>query len=150
MCKEEPNLRIAIGTTVDEPTEIRSSYDKAKLTLAMIPALRQQVMAYSDLGIYKMLYEIKDKELADEFIDEILGKLIRYDKKNHSDYMTVLESFMKNECMVSQTAEAMFFHRNTIKYKLAAIHEILGYDVTLNENRFKIMMAFYLIKIRKN
>lgn len=28
--------------------------------------------------------------------------------------------------------------------------EILGYDITLNENRFKIMMAFYLIKIRKN
>ncbi|MBQ0018186.1 MAG: helix-turn-helix domain-containing protein [Clostridiales bacterium] len=64
--------------------------------------------------------------------------------------MAVLESFMANECLVTQTADDMFFHRNTIKYKLAAIRDILGYDITLNENRFRIMMAFYLMRIRKN
>ena len=97
-----------------------------------------------------MLYEVKDNVMADEFVDETLGKLIKYDKENHSDYIMVLESFIRNECMVSQTAEDLFFHRNTIKYKLSAIHDILGYDISLNENRFKIMMAFYLMKIREN
>lgn len=144
---EKTKARIAIGTTVNNPCDIRNSYDKAKMTFCMMPALKQKCMAYSDLGIYKMLYEVKDKTVANEFIDETLGKLIRYDKENKSDYMAVLESFMNNECLVSQTADELFFHRNTIKYKLAAIRDILGYDIMLNENRFKIMMAFYLMKV---
>ena len=148
MSEENGKIKIAIGATVDDPRDIRASYDKAKMAFCMMPALRQRIMAYSDLGIYKMLYEIKDNSAADEFIDETLGKLIRYDKENRTDYMTVLESFMNNECMVSQTADDMFFHRNTIKYKLAAIRDVLGYDMTLNANRFKIMMAFYLMKVK--
>ena len=148
MSEERTNLRIAIGSTVDDPGEIRSSYDKAKMAFNMMPALKQRVMAYSDLGIYKMLYSIKDDSVAEEFIEETLGKLIKYDKDNKSDYMSVLESFMFNECLVSQTADDLFFHRNTIKYKLSAIRDILGYDVTLNENRFRIMMALNLMKIK--
>lgn len=143
-------MTIAIGETVESPREISSSYDKAKMAFCMMPALRQRAMAYSDLGIYKLLYSIRDSSSADEFIEETLGKLIKHDKKNRSDYMAVLESFIANECLVTQTADDMFFHRNTIKYKLSAIRDILGYDIMLNENRFRIMMAFYLMRIRKN
>lgn len=139
-----------IAETMGISEGIRNSYDKAKITFCMLPALEQRLLAYSDLGIYKMLYEIRNNVIADEFIEETLGKLIRYDEENTSDYMSVLESFMNNECMVSQTAEDMFFHRNTIKYKLAIIRDVLGYDVTMNENRFKIMMAFYLMKMKNS
>ncbi|MBQ0040856.1 MAG: helix-turn-helix domain-containing protein [Clostridiales bacterium] len=149
MSEEKTKLRIAIGSTVEEARDIRSSYDKAKMAFCMMSALRQRVLAYSNLGIYKMLYEMKDSSVADEFVEETLGKLVRYDREHKTDYMAVLESFMNNECLVSQTADAMFFHRNTIKYKLAAIRDVLGYDVTLNENRFKIMMAFYLVRCQR-
>ena len=39
------------------------------------------------------------------------------------------------------------FHKNTLKYKLAKIREILGYDITINENRMNIMLAFRIRKL---
>ena len=44
--------------------------------------------------------------------------------------------------------ESIYVDKNTLKYKLAKIREILGYDITTNENRMNIMLAMKIRKLR--
>ena len=74
----------------------------------------------------------------------LLGALIQYDARNHTDYLDVLRRYLLTECSIQQTAEQMQVHRNTINYKLRQIREILQTDLN-QEARVKIYLA-YLIR----
>ena len=74
----------------------------------------------------------------------MLGALVKYDARNHTDYLEVLYRYLSAECSVQQTAEQMQVHRNTINYKLRQIREILQTDLG-QEARVQIHLA-YLIR----
>ena len=52
-----------------------------------------------------------------------------------------MEKYLPFTCHLANTAEALFFHKNTLKYKMNKIREILGCDILSNQNRIKIMTA---------
>ena len=72
-----------------------------------------------------------------------------YDRKNNTDYMSILQAFFENECSVIHTAQAIYCHKNTLTYKINKIRELLNCDIMSNENRTRIMLALYFIKMRK-
>ena len=144
-----PALRVGIGSLETEVTKIYQSYSNAmtayQLTNTILP---ESLLCYDELGIYQLLCNLKNPEtLCNSFVQHTLGKLISYDQENHSSYMKVLQDFFDNDCSIVQTAEATFFHQNTLKYKIKHIKEILGYDITTNENRTKIMLALSIMKL---
>ena len=99
--------------------------------------------------MYQILTSVTDSEtLYPAFIQNTLGKLIAYDQEHKTSYMQVLKDFFANNCSITQTADATFFHQNTLKYKIKNIKEILGYDITTNENRVKIMISLYLLELK--
>ena len=61
--------------------------------------------------------------------------------------MDILALYFENNCSITQTADATFYHQNTLKYKVKAIKEILGYDITTNENRVKIIISLSILKL---
>ena len=106
-------------------------------------------MDYDGLGIYKLLSDVKDPSVYPAFVDETLGALFRYDEENQTDYAGILKTYFENECSGIRTAEILYFHKNTMTGKLNKIKEILGYDISKNEYRTRIMMAFYILNMGK-
>ncbi len=104
-------------------------------------------MSYEELGIYKLLADIKEPGVYREFVEETLGPLMQHDKKKHTQYMKILETFFENDCSVLRASKALYCHKNTLNYKMNAIREILDYDIMSNENRVRIMMSFYILKL---
>lgn len=148
MCQEDENIYMGIGTTVQNMNEISKSYQRAatayKLTKHSIP---QNVISYSELGIYKILTDQKEEEIYPEFVEETLGNLIKYDQENDTDYLKILMAYFENECSIINTARSLYCHKNTMTYKINKIKEILGYEILDNENRMKIMIAIYIMKL---
>ena len=102
---------------------------------------------YDELGIYKILTDIKDPGIYPDFVEEVLGKLVVYDKEQGTDYMKILRAYFENDCSTICTAKALYCHKNTLTYKLNTIKEVLGYDILNNENRVRIMVAFYILQL---
>lgn len=119
-------------------------YLQAKAAGAVCRIRKKQVLGYSDLGIYRLLFGVKDRRILEQFMESVLGALIQYDARNHTDYLDVLRRYLLTECSIQQTAEQMQVHRNTINYKLRQIREILQTDLN-QEARVKIYLA-YLIR----
>lgn len=148
MCEQDENLYIGMGTTVGRVRDIYKSYRTAltayKLTKTTIPS---NYLVYDELGIYKVLTDRKEKEIYSDFVEEVLGKLFDFDKRHHTEYTRILEVYFQHECSTLETARAMYCHKNTMTYKLNKIKEIMGCDILTNENRVKIMIAFYIHRL---
>ncbi len=147
-CKKDPNIYVGIGTTAKQIQNIHNSYENAytayRLTKTTIP---KNMLCYDELGIYKLLADVKEPEIYPAFVMETLGALILHDQEKGTEYMKVLKSFFDNDCSIIQTSKALYCHKNTLNYKMNAIKEILGYNIMSNENRTKIMMAFYILNL---
>lgn len=148
ICGKDSNVYVGIGTTVGQIQDIHNSYENAYtaylLTKTTIP---KNFLCYEELGIYKLLADVKEPGIYPEFVEETLGPLIEYDRKKNTKYMKILEVFFENDCCILQTSKALYCHKNTLNYKMNAIKEILDYDIMSNENRVRIMMSFYILNL---
>jgi len=148
LCGKDPNIYVGIGPVAKQMKDIHISYEKAytayRLTKTAIP---KNILIYEDLGVYKILADVKEPQVCQVFLREVLGSLMDYDKKNGTDYMRILEVYFENECSILYAAKALYCHKNTLAYKMNKIKEVMGYDILSNENRTKIMLAFYITKL---
>lgn len=101
-------------------------------------------MFYSELGIYRLLMGIDDREIMTEYYSHTLKPLLDYDAVNNSDLCGTLRCYLHNNGSVKETADELFVHRNTINYKLNKIEELLNIEVSSVAARTELMMAFYL------
>lgn len=149
--KQHPSIAFHIGTLENSLNDIHLSHKNAWITYRVRKNITSNsVLSYNEIGIYQLLVHIEKSDvLFPSFVEETLGKLISYDAKNRTDYMDILKLYFDNNCSISQTADESFYHQNTLKYKIKAIKEILGYDITTNENRVRIMMSLYILKLQE-
>lgn len=148
ICRNDSNVYAGIGTVADGIRDIHRSHENAytayRLTKTAIP---RNLLSYDRLGIYKILADVKEAAIYPEFVNETVGELMKYDMENHTDYMEILEAYFENECSIIHTAQALYCHKNTLSYKLDKVKKILGYDILKNENRVRIMVAIYILRL---
>ena len=102
---------------------------------------------YNELGIYKLLLSMEDTETMQEYYRENLGRLEEYDHINETDYFYFLKQYFELGCSVQDIAAKMYIHRNSVTYKLHKIEEILGMDISRQENRTILMVGFMIKEI---
>lgn len=104
---------------------------------------------YSKLGLYKILLSIKDKELIRAFVEDTIGKLLRYDEINNSNLEEVLRIYLRSNGSVKETAEKLFIHRNTVNYKINKVNKILQINLSDYEECSLVILALKLYDILK-
>lgn len=146
--RNRDDIRIGIGSCQNQIQNLSLSFAHARATYYLTKQKKMpNIVSYRNIGVYRLLTNIKDEMLYHEFLEDVLGNLIEYDQKNHTKYVELLETFFENECNAKLTSEASFCHKNTLYNKLEKIESILGFDITSNESRLKIMLAFYILKM---
>lgn len=142
---------VGIGNTVESLSGISNSYIQALKTIDLNKKLNifNKIVDYRELGIYKILLAVKGDTLAD-YYNSTLGKLEEYDKKNHTNLLAVLQIYMKNNGSLNETSEELFFHRNTVNYKVRKIEQILNLDLSNIESRALIYIALEVKNIIGN
>ena len=66
---------------------------------------------------------------------------MRYDATHGTDLVHTLEVFFEQNANASQTARALYVHRNTLNYRLQRIVEISGLDLNDAEARLAFQLA---------
>lgn len=149
ICKVDSKVYAGIGMEVPRLQGLQEGYEHAMTAYQLTnTAISTNILVYEELGMYKILSDLKHPRLGELFVREVLGPLLDYDRQNGTDYMEILEAFFENDCSILYTSRAIYCHKNTLNYKMNKIKEILGYDIMSNENRTRIMVALYFMKIR--
>lgn len=149
ICGLDQQVYVGIGTEVSRLQELQESYEHAMTAYQLTKtAIETNILVYEELGVYKLLSDLRHPELGESFIKEVLGALIQYDERNGTDYIEILKAFFENDCSILHTSQSIYCHKNTLNYKMNKVKEILGYDIMSNENRARIMVALYFMKMR--
>ena len=140
---------VGIGRCNPNAQNIGKSYRQACQVLKLQKNMHNDkgVVAYQDLGIYKLLMDIENQDVINEYYAETIQRLVEYDKLNQTNYCDVLQCYLEHSGSVKETAEAMFVHRNTINYKINKIEEMLNCDLSQLDTRLLYSIAFMLKKI---
>lgn len=133
LCARYPHagLRLGIGRVCGPEGSVRVSYADAGKALALLSgsSFHGNTLRYSQLGIYKLFFEIQDREEIRRYYMENLECLIEADRKNGSDLVGTLRSYLYNNCNLLRTSQAFYIHRNTLIYRLNTIRGLLGRDL---------------------
>lgn len=142
------NVRIAYGTIVSEIKEVSRSYKEAKMALDVGKIFfgERNVIAYSELGIGRLIYQLPIP-LCKMFIKEI------FDGKSPDDFdeetLTTINKFFENSLNVSETSRQLFIHRNTLVYRLDKLQKSTGLDLRVFEDAITFKIALMVVKYMK-
>ncbi len=140
--QEYPNTpaRGGAGLPVSDLSNWRDSFRQAGQALEMARRLKERKTLYfPDLSVNRLLLQLENHSELAAFKDEILGALLAYD--NSEQLVQTLEAFFENNGNLSQAAETLFVHRNTLIYRMERIAEISGLDIDHTETRLAIQLA---------
>jgi len=142
---------VGLGEIYSSFKDIHKSYQEAKTAIAISRILgeRNFVKRFQELGVFRLLYR-HDMQVLRDFYLETLGKIIEYDKDNKGDLIQTLEALFDNNMDWKKTAEKLFLHVNTLRYRIRKIEELLRIDLNKLENQSNLFIALKIRALLKN
>ncbi len=139
------NVKIAYGTSVGEIKEVSRSYKEAKMALDVgkIFFADRDVIAYSELGIGRLIYQLPIP-LCKMFIKEIFGG--KSPDEFDEETLTTINKFFENSLNVSETSRQLFIHRNTLVYRLDKLQKTTGLDLRVFEDAITFKIALMVVR----
>lgn len=146
--KDKKEIRISYGTIVTDIKDVSRSYKEARMALDVgrIFLPDHQIVAYSTLGIGRLIYQLPIP-LCKMFIGEI------FDGKSPDDFddetLTTIYKFFENNLNVSETSRQLYIHRNTLVYRLDKLQKSTGLDLRVFEDAITFKIALMVVKYMK-
>jgi len=122
--------------------EIHLSYLEARNSLLIGSCLNKgkRIYFYEEIELFKLLLDSSDYVDLEAVIERKLGKLIQYDKENNSDLVKTLFFYLSSNGSLKETANQLYIHRNSVKYRIERIKEIA--DIKLETFQDKLLYYF--------
>ncbi len=141
-------VHVAFGTIINSLKEVSQSYKEAKMAMDVgkIFYSDRRVMAYSNLGIGRLIYQLP-LPLCNMFISEIFGDNTpdQFDEET----LTTINKFFENNLNVSETSRQLYIHRNTLVYRLDKLQKSTGLDLRVFEDAITFQIALMVVKYMK-
>lgn len=126
-----------------------AAFEQVRELLALGRAFRGPgvVVTADELATYLQLSSIARRGLRDPLQDK-LQILLDYDRRHSSQLFRTLEVYLDSVGHTGSAAERLFVHRNTLRQRLARIHDLIGVDISDHDNCFGLTMALRILKLR--
>ncbi|MED3986051.1 helix-turn-helix domain-containing protein [Peribacillus simplex] len=140
-----------IGNEYSSILQLRKSYLEA---LEVINAAKfigkpeQLPFQYSKLGIFRYLEMISNHHTKTNYINTDLEMLQKKDQESQTKLLQTLEIYLLNNCRIKPTAEQLYIHTNTLKYRLNQITDLTSIDFDDFHSRMQLYIDLQLIKQR--
>ena len=143
--KAMARVHVAYGTIIKDIKEVSRSYKEAKMALDVgkIFYSDRKVMAYSNLGIGRLIYQLP-MPLCKMFIREVFAEDTpdQFDEET----LTTINKFFENNLNVSETSRQLYIHRNTLVYRLDKLQKSTGLDLRVFEDAITFRIALMVVK----
>lgn len=133
MAQIEPNLTVSVVCThvVSSLERVPIMYEMALRLLKIARTVQGggSILHQSDAEVYLILDSMQDKEL----VESILGEILK--SKHREAYLQTLREYIRLQGNLTEVSKALFIHRNTLRYRLRKIEDLLGKNLENAEHR---------------
>ena len=136
------SVSVGIGGHVTDPAELNRGYQEALVALKVGRKLSGpgSLLRFKDVGTYKILFDIweRDPDEVRSLYEETVAPVDRYDDENSTQLLQTLIVYLHNNENLTKTAEELFAHRHTIRYRLTKIADITGLSAFQSEHKERL------------
>jgi PucR family transcriptional regulator, purine catabolism regulatory protein len=149
--RSRQTLSFGVSRPVATPGELANAYDQATKALQIGRRIHGpgSVTRFDSLGVYRLLSLIDDAEELRSFAYESLGPLLALDRPERDDLLQTLEALIECNLNVARAARRLFFHYNTLRYRIIKLERLLGPFTTDSNLCLQIELALQIIRIRE-
>ena len=138
-----------VSRVIESVTDLPQAYYQARR--AVIVGRRTQgpgtVAHFDTLGVHRLLSLVSDSAELHAFASEVLGGLAD-DNSEAEDLRQTLQFLLDANCNVAETARALHFHYNTLRYRIGKLESLLGPFTTDAGLRLDIALALRVLQMR--
>jgi len=143
----ESVFKITYSNLIHEAKDISKIYFQLSEALLHIESRNLPVHLFTEDNI-KLLNLLKNIDYAHlkEYVHHMLQPLIDYEKRTSTPLVDTLHTFIDSRFNIRDTAEKLFIHYNSVRYRLEVI-ESLGFHVLSEKTgHFDLYFSLYLYK----
>ncbi|MDR3590425.1 MAG: PAS domain S-box protein [Negativicutes bacterium] len=146
----DPELRAVVGVGCPQSglEGIRQSYRQAlsAARVARSQGYLHKACHFYDIGIYKLLVNLGNEDQAGDFVQETLGKLMKYDRQKGTNLLQTLDKILQSPNL-KVAAQKLFLHYNTAVKHKHRIEAILGVSIEDVETKLMLTTAIKLLNL---
>lgn len=105
------------------------AYEEASFAHSMRKLTDGRIVFYDDLGLLRLLGKgarEADVPFISDYYEGTIAPLAQHDLRNGTCLVETLQLYLKCDCSVSHSAEALYVHENTLRMRLKRIEAITG------------------------
>ena len=142
-------LTVAHSRLAQDPVDLYRAGKEAVLAANVAEADGIEILAFEDTGSYRLLLPAMSEDPAEleRFYSETVEPLVAYDEQYETELVATVEAYLDNDGNVTPTAESMFTHRHTIRYRLERVRDLCGHDISSTEGREKLGLGLKAMRV---
>jgi sugar diacid utilization regulator len=146
-----PGYLVTVGRSrpTADPTDLHRAGSEALLAANVAEARGLPSLAFEETGAYRLLLPAMSEDPAElqGFFDDTVAALVTYDEQYETELVRTLETFLDADGNVARTAEKLFTHRHTIRYRLDRVRELSGLDVSSTDGRERLSLGLKAMRV---
>lgn len=131
---DESSYYIGVGKVHKTLEELDISINESLYALTYATVEKPGMAWFDNMGLYRALIPQIGSPWVQEYYDSIIKPLIRFDRENDSKLVKTAIEYIRNGGDIKATANSMFQHPNTIRYRMEKIKTLLS--TVVNEASF--------------
>jgi PucR family transcriptional regulator, purine catabolism regulatory protein len=142
-------LTVAHGRWSADPVDLYRGGKEAQLAANVAEADGVDLLAFEDTGAYRLLLPAmsEDPGELERFYEETVAPLAAYDEQYETELVATIEAYLEKDGNITPTAEQLFTHRHTVRYRLERVKELCGHDITSTEGREKLGLGLKAMRV---
>jgi hypothetical protein len=144
-------VRATVGCSRAVPSveELARARDEALLAANVAFAGGDALLAFEETGSYRLLLPAMTNDVGEleRFYEETVAPLMAYDRQYETELVRTVEAFLENDGNVAGTAQALFTHRHTVRYRLERVRELAGLDVGSSDGRERLSLGLKAMRV---
>ena len=140
---------LGLSRPTQDPIDLHRAGSEALLTANVAEARGVAHLAFDETGAYRLLLPAMSEDPGElqRFFQETVEALVEYDNQYETELVRTLETFLDADGNVAKTAERLFTHRHTIRYRLDRVRELCGLDVSSTDGRERLSLGLKSMRV---
>lgn len=140
---------VGLSRVAGEESDLSRAADEARLAANVAEASGERLLAFEQTGAYRLLLPAMSDTPAEleRFYAETVESIVAYDEQYETELIQTLETFLDSDGNVAGTAQKLYTHRHTVRYRLERIRELTGLDVGSTDGREKLSLGLKSMRV---
>ena len=142
-------VTVARSRHTGDPADLHRAGAEALLAANVAEARGLVELSFEETGAYRLLLPAMSEDPGElrGFFDETVAPLVSYDEQYETDLVRTLEAFLDADGNVARTAERLFTHRHTVRYRLERVKELTSLDVSSTDGRERLSLGLKAMRV---